>query len=56
MNKAKLVSIIMATYNRAEYIAESLRSIQNQTYENFECLIIDDGGNDNTFEVIDGME
>jgi glycosyltransferase involved in cell wall biosynthesis len=53
MNKAKLVSIIMATYNRAEYIAESLRSIQNQTYENFECLIIDDGGNDNTFEVIE---
>ena len=55
MNKAKLVSIIMATYNRAEYIAESLRSIQNQTYENFECLIIDDGGNDNTFEVIEAI-
>lgn len=53
MSKLKLVSIIMATYNRAGYIAESLRSIQNQTYENFECLIIDDGGNDNTFEVIE---
>lgn len=53
MSKLKLVSIIMATYNRAGFIAETLRSIQMQTYENFECLIIDDGGNDNTFEVIE---
>jgi glycosyltransferase involved in cell wall biosynthesis len=48
----KLVSIIMATYNRAGFIVETLRSIQMQTYENFECLIIDDGGTDNTLEVI----
>lgn len=48
----KLVSIIMATYNRAGFIAETLRSIQMQTYENFECLIIDDGGTDNTLDVI----
>jgi glycosyltransferase involved in cell wall biosynthesis len=47
------VTIIMATYNRAGYIGETLRSIQMQTYENFECLIIDDGGNDNTLEVIE---
>jgi glycosyltransferase involved in cell wall biosynthesis len=53
MNKTKLVSIIMATYNRADYIVETLRSIQMQTYENFECLIIDDGGTDNTIEVIE---
>lgn len=53
MDTKKLVSIIMATYNRGAYIVESLRSIQNQTYENFECLIIDDGGNDDTFEVIE---
>lgn len=53
MSKLKLVSIIMATCNRAGYIAETLRSIQKQTYENFECLIIDDAGNDNTLEVIE---
>lgn len=46
------VSIIMATYNRAHFIMESLQSIQLQTYENWECLIIDDGGNDNTQIVI----
>lgn len=47
-----LVTIIMATYNRAHFIEETLCSIQNQTYKNFECLIIDDGGTDNTLEVI----
>ena len=46
------VTIIMATYNRARYIKETLVSIQNQTYENWECIIIDDGGTDNTKDVI----
>ena len=46
------VTIIMATYNRAHFIVETLISIQNQTYSEFECLIIDDGGTDNTLEVI----
>lgn len=46
------VSIIMATFNRAHFIEETLISIQNQTFINWECLIIDDGGNDNTLEVI----
>ncbi len=42
----------MATYNRAHFIKETLRSIQNQTFGNWECLIIDDAGTDNTKEVI----
>jgi len=46
------VTIIMATYNRAHFIVETLQSIQNQKYENWECLIIDDGGIDNTKEII----
>ncbi|MBU3822739.1 glycosyltransferase family 2 protein [Flavobacteriaceae bacterium XHP0103] len=46
------VSIIMATYNRASYILESIQSIQNQTFRDFECLIIDDGGTDNTKDVL----
>ena len=50
--KAPKVSIIMATFNRAHFIAESLLSIQNQTYTNWECIIVDDGGTDNTREVI----
>ncbi|MGQ7945246.1 glycosyltransferase family 2 protein [Flavobacterium sp. WC2509] len=46
------VTIIMATYNRSHFIQETLSSIQNQTYQDWECLIIDDGGTDNTLEVI----
>lgn len=42
----------MATYNRAHFIVETLQSIQNQTFEDWECLIIDDGGTDNTQEII----
>ena len=46
------VSIILATYNRARLILETLASIQNQTYTNWECLIVDDGGTDTTFEIL----
>lgn len=46
------VTIIMATYNRAHFIIETLLSIQNQIFMDWECLIIDDGGTDKTKEVI----
>lgn len=46
------VTIIMATYNRAHFIVETLYSIQKQTFKDWECLIIDDGGTDNTKQVI----
>jgi len=49
------VIIIMATYNRTHLIEETLTSIQNQTYTNWECLIIDDGGTDDTQEVIQSV-
>ncbi len=42
----------MATWNRAHFIEEALRSIYNQSYKNWECLIIDDGSIDNTGEVV----
>ena len=43
-----LVSIIMATYNRAHTITRAIDSVLNQTYKNFELIIIDDGSIDNT--------
>ncbi|MBC7830039.1 MAG: glycosyltransferase family 2 protein [Chitinophagaceae bacterium] len=46
------VSIIMPTYNRAAYIQETIESIRSQTYCNWELLIIDDGSDDNTEEMI----
>jgi GalNAc5-diNAcBac-PP-undecaprenol beta-1,3-glucosyltransferase len=45
----------MATYNRAHFIVETLEAIHKQTFKDWECLIIDDGGTDNTLEVISPM-
>ena len=39
-----LVSIIIPTYNRTEFLPETLDSIINQKYLNWECIIIDDKG------------
>jgi glycosyltransferase involved in cell wall biosynthesis len=43
-----LISIIIPTYNRANLLLECLNSILNQTYNDFEILIIDDGSTDDT--------
>ncbi|MBZ9632359.1 glycosyltransferase family 2 protein [Salegentibacter sp. LM13S] len=45
-------SIIMATYNRAHLISESLLAIKAQTFTNWECIIIDDGSIDETLETV----
>lgn len=47
-----LISIITPTYNRADFIAEAVQSVLDQTYQNFEHLIVDDGSTDNTREVL----
>ncbi|WP_438961885.1 glycosyltransferase family 2 protein [Nonlabens sp.] len=47
-----LISIIIPSYNRATLISETLSSIVAQTYENWECLVIDDGSTDDTVEVV----
>lgn len=48
-----LVSVIMPTYNSAEFVAESIDSILSQTYKNLELIISDDCSSDNTMEILE---
>ncbi len=49
---SKLVSIITPCYNSERFIAETIQSVQKQTYPNWEMLITDDGSTDNSVEII----
>lgn len=50
-----LISVIIPSYNSEKYIHEAIRSIQNQSYQNWECLVIDDGSTDSTKEIIEKL-
>jgi len=43
-----LVSVIIATYNYGEYLRDAIRSLQRQTYDAWECIVVDDGSTDET--------
>jgi glycosyltransferase involved in cell wall biosynthesis len=50
-NMSSKVSIIVPCYNQAQYLDEALQSVLDQTYINWECIIVNDGSPDNTEEV-----
>lgn len=45
------ISVILPVYNSQEFISQSINSVLNQTYKNFELIIIDDGSTDNSKEI-----
>lgn len=47
-----LVSIIIPVYNKEKWIVQTLQSVASQTYDNWECLIVDDGSTDNSLSLI----
>lgn len=51
-NNTSTVSVVMCTYNGAEYLREQLNSILNQTYPIYEIIIQDDGSTDDTFLIL----
>ncbi len=51
MNPQPLISIITPCYNYGKFLPETLENILEQTYQNWECIIVNDGSTDNTEEV-----
>jgi len=51
LNK-KLVSIFMPVYNGSDYLHKSIKSILDQSYNNFELVIVDDSSTDDSFEIL----
>lgn len=47
-----LVSIVMAAYNAEKYITETIRSVQSQTFENWQLIVVNDGSTDQTVSIV----
>ena len=51
--KPGLVSVIIPTYNRADLVGRAIQSVLDQTYQNYEIIVVDDDSQDNTREVVE---
>lgn len=56
MAQNELVSIIMPNYNCAKFIAETIKSVLAQTYQNWEILFVDDCSTDNSVEIAESFQ
>ncbi|APS39310.1 glycosyltransferase [Salegentibacter sp. T436] len=50
------ISIITPTYNRGHLISKAIESVLNQTFENWEYIVVDDASNDNTKEIVESFK
>jgi glycosyltransferase involved in cell wall biosynthesis len=50
------VSVVIPTYNRTHFIAEAMQSVIDQTFTDFELIVVDDGSTDNTREVVSSFK
>ena len=50
-----LISVVIPTYNHAEFLKVAISSVLEQAYQNFEIVIVDNHSNDHTNEVVDSF-
>ncbi len=55
-NKEPFFSIVIPLYNSEQYISDCIESIINQTYKNFEIIVVDDGSTDNGYEICHNIQ
>lgn len=53
---SKLVSVLIPAYNHEKYVQETIKSIIDQTYQNIELIIVDDGSKDSTWQKIQELK
>jgi len=51
----KLVSIVVPCFNQAEYLEETIQSLLKQLYQNWECIIVNDGSTDNSLNIANNL-
>ena len=48
----KFISVVIPLYNKGKYIQKTLLSVLNQTFQNFEVVVVDDGSSDNSLDIV----
>ena len=56
MSKKPMISVLMPVYNAEAFVAESIQSVLNQTFKDFEFLIFDDASTDKSLEIIESFQ
>lgn len=56
MNPSPKISVIMSVYNGMPYLPEAVKSILNQTYKNFEFIIVDDASTDSSWQYLKSLK
>jgi glycosyltransferase involved in cell wall biosynthesis len=56
MQNEPLISVCIPVYNREKFIKAALKSVLNQTYQNFEIIVVDDGSSDNSVTIIKSIK